>query len=77
LAAHPGNVTDRPTVLASASASQLRRLVDVNARVHDMSPSGWLVTRPLADSLHLEARSVVDLELLVGERRGDGRTGRR
>lgn len=66
---HAGQRRYRTVVQALPATPQLRRLVDLDARVHALPARGWLVSRPLADSLGVQAGAVVEVELLEGERR--------
>jgi len=48
--------------------AELRRLVDSSGKPQALPPSGLVLSKNLADELHIEAGDIVTVELLTGER---------
>ena len=59
----------RTTVFALPAGSELRRVVDLERRVHRVPAAGLLLAEPLADTLGVHGGDVVHVEVLEGDRR--------
>ncbi len=64
-----GNVSRRLAILALPSATQLRRVVDLQGDVVDIPSDGLLLSHRLAQLLRVSAGQVVEIDMLSGRRR--------
>lgn len=63
-----GRRTYRTTVMGMERGAELRRVVDLDRRVHALPYAGLLLADPLADTLGVRAGDSVRVEVMEGER---------
>jgi len=64
-----GQHTKRLAILGMEADGQLRRLIDVDERIHRLPPTGLILTTKLAELLEVERGEVITIEPLEGDRR--------